>query len=349
MHMSCTCHVHMRVHMLCVACALRCVYAAHTQCTCIAHAGRAHAQDLPGAYSRAHAFLMIMLELTGGILLLVPFSLLKTVDPVEGQPTLWSFAWAGVRSRLVPAGPCWSLLVHAACMPRACRVHGVCMCLASTPCVPCVRARRAAGCSPSSSRRPSSRRRRAWQSIEHRPQTTDHGVQGSARQRTAAYRQCVQPEHAHCTRTAACTQAKASVDWDGIAPEPIFATVSVVSTIIFTWFCYEAYKLSCRCTARVACAACVPCASAYASRCRVATRSLHHHAHAMHTPCTRHAHAMHMHMPCRMKPDEYMKGVIYFYTDIFYVCACCALLACLGGGGGGGGGGGAPPRDEEER
>ena len=53
------------------------------------------------------------------------------------------------------------------------------------------------------------------------------------------------------------------------------------------------------------------------------------------------------HAPHRMKPDEYMKGVIYFYTDMFYVCACCAVLACLGGTGGGGAG--APPRDEEER
>ena len=35
-----------------------------------------------------------------------------------------------------------------------------------------------------------------------------------------------------------------------------------------------------------------------------------------------------------MQPDEYMKGVIYFYTDMFYVCACCALLACMGGSGG---------------
>lgn len=48
----------------------------------------------------------------------------------------------------------------------------------------------------------------------------------------------------------------------------------------------------------------------------------------------------------KMQPDEYLKGVIYFYTDMFYVCACCALIACLGGGGGNGG---APPKDEEER
>ena len=34
----------------------------------------------------------------------------------------------------------------------------------------------------------------------------------------------------------------------------------------------------------------------------------------------------------RMVPDDYMKGVIYFYTDFIYVCLCCALLGCLGGG-----------------
>ena len=38
-----------------------------------------------------------------------------------------------------------------------------------------------------------------------------------------------------------------------------------------------------------------------------------------------------------MQPDDYMKGVIYFYTDFLYVCCCCLLLGCLGGGGGGGG------------
>ena len=103
----------------------------------------------------------------------------------------------------------------------------------------------------------------------------------------------------------AFTQAKDSVDWgipagtrseedpgEVIDPAPIFATSTVVASLIFTWFCYESFKL-----------------------------------------CS------------KMKPDEYMKGVIYFYTDMFYVCACCALLACLGGGGGQG----APPKDEEER
>lgn len=34
----------------------------------------------------------------------------------------------------------------------------------------------------------------------------------------------------------------------------------------------------------------------------------------------------------RMVPDDYMKGVIYFYTDFVYVCMCCALLGCLGSG-----------------
>ena len=37
-----------------------------------------------------------------------------------------------------------------------------------------------------------------------------------------------------------------------------------------------------------------------------------------------------------MQPDDYMKGVIYFYTDFLYVCCCCLLLGCLGGGGSGG-------------
>jgi len=32
----------------------------------------------------------------------------------------------------------------------------------------------------------------------------------------------------------------------------------------------------------------------------------------------------------RMIPDDYMKGVIYFYADFVYVCLCCALLSCLG-------------------
>jgi len=36
---------------------------------------------------------------------------------------------------------------------------------------------------------------------------------------------------------------------------------------------------------------------------------------------------------CKMSPDEYMKGVIYFYTDMFYMCACCCLIACAGGAG----------------
>lgn len=35
----------------------------------------------------------------------------------------------------------------------------------------------------------------------------------------------------------------------------------------------------------------------------------------------------------RMVPDEYMQGVIYFYTDFIYVCMCCALLSVFSGGG----------------
>ena len=71
-----------------------------------------------------------------------------------------------------------------------------------------------------------------------------------------------------------------------------FVSSCVVSSIVFAWFCYEAFKLS-----------------------------------------------------AKMSPDEYMKGVIYFYTDMFYVCMCCALLACLGSAGGGSGG--APETEEE--
>jgi hypothetical protein len=42
---------------------------------------------------------------------------------------------------------------------------------------------------------------------------------------------------------------------------------------------------------------------------------------------------------CKLSPDEYLSGVLSFYTDMFYVCCCCAILACMGGGGGG-----APPK-----
>ena len=169
------------------------------------------AADLPGAYARAHSFLIIMLELAGGVLFLTFFSQLKTRN-AEGEVKLWSFSSAGMCS--------WLLLT----IPIA---------------------------------------------------------------------------------VITFTQAKDSVDWgipagtrseedpgEVIDPAPIFATSTVVASLIFTWFCYESFKL-----------------------------------------CS------------KMKPDEYMKGVIYFYTDMFYVCACCALLACLGGGGGQG----APPKDEEER
>jgi len=36
-------------------------------------------------------------------------------------------------------------------------------------------------------------------------------------------------------------------------------------------------------------------------------------------------------LSCKMSPDEYMKGVIHFYTDMFYMCACCCLITCMGG------------------
>lgn len=166
------------------------------------------ASDLPEAYSRAHAFLMIMLMLTAGILLLTIFSQLRSRD-IEGNPCLWKFGTSGMIS--------WVIWLTGAIV--------------------------------------------------------------------------------------VFTQVKDEVDWgeppdeEGkeFDPTPIFVTATIVATIVYAWFCYEAYKLC-----------------------------------------------------CKMQPDEYMKGVIYFYTDMFYVCACCALLACLGGGGGGNSGG-APPRDEEER
>jgi len=36
---------------------------------------------------------------------------------------------------------------------------------------------------------------------------------------------------------------------------------------------------------------------------------------------------------CKMSPDEYLKGVICFYTDMFYMFICCCLVACLGSSG----------------
>jgi len=166
------------------------------------------ASDLPGAYSRAHAFMIIMLMLTAGVFFLMFFSNLRTRD-IEGNPAMWKFSTAGLVSWV-----CW----------LTCGI-------------------------------------------------------------------------------VAFTQLRDKVEWgepddeEGkpFDPTPIMVTASIVATIVYAWFCYEAYKLC-----------------------------------------------------CKMQPDEYMKGVIYFYTDMFYVCACCALLACLGGGGGGGNAG-APPRDEEER
>lgn len=158
------------------------------------------ASDLPGAYARAHAFLMMMLLLDGGIFFLIFFAQIKIRD-VEGSPKLMSFSLAGLCS--------WITTVIVA--------------------------------------------------------------------------------------SIIFTQTRGQIDWQDISPTPIFVTATIVSTIVFTWFCYESYKLC-----------------------------------------------------CKMLPDEYMKGVIYFYTDMFYVCACCALLACLGGGGGNGGGG-TPPKADEER
>ena len=32
----------------------------------------------------------------------------------------------------------------------------------------------------------------------------------------------------------------------------------------------------------------------------------------------------------RMQPDDYMKGVVYFYTDFLFMCCCCIVLGCLG-------------------
>lgn len=35
----------------------------------------------------------------------------------------------------------------------------------------------------------------------------------------------------------------------------------------------------------------------------------------------------------RMQPDDYMKGVVYFYTDFLLVCCCCMFAGCLSSGG----------------
>jgi len=35
----------------------------------------------------------------------------------------------------------------------------------------------------------------------------------------------------------------------------------------------------------------------------------------------------------KMSPDDYMKGVIHFYTDLLFVCLCCAFIACMGSSG----------------
>ena len=34
----------------------------------------------------------------------------------------------------------------------------------------------------------------------------------------------------------------------------------------------------------------------------------------------------------RMQPDDYMKGVVYFYTDFLMVCCCCLFVGCLSAG-----------------
>jgi len=36
----------------------------------------------------------------------------------------------------------------------------------------------------------------------------------------------------------------------------------------------------------------------------------------------------------RMRPDDYMKGVIYFYTDFLFCCCCCLFAGCMTGGAG---------------
>lgn len=36
----------------------------------------------------------------------------------------------------------------------------------------------------------------------------------------------------------------------------------------------------------------------------------------------------------RMQPDEYMKGVVYFYTDFLLVCCCCMVMGCVSSGSG---------------
>merc|ERR1711972_688111 len=59
-----------------------------------------------------------------------------------------------------------------------------------------------------------------------------------------------------------------------------FVAATIISTLIFMWISYDAYKLC-----------------------------------------------------CKMTPDEYLKGVIHFYTDMFYVCICCCIITCLGSAG----------------
>ena len=34
----------------------------------------------------------------------------------------------------------------------------------------------------------------------------------------------------------------------------------------------------------------------------------------------------------RMQPDEFMKAVVYFYTDFLMVCCCCMLMGCVSSG-----------------
>jgi hypothetical protein len=35
-------------------------------------------------------------------------------------------------------------------------------------------------------------------------------------------------------------------------------------------------------------------------------------------------------LSAKMQPDDYMKGVVYFYTDFLIVCCCCLFTSCIG-------------------
>lgn len=32
----------------------------------------------------------------------------------------------------------------------------------------------------------------------------------------------------------------------------------------------------------------------------------------------------------KMEPDGYMKGIVYYYSDLGYICLCCCVLGAIG-------------------